>query len=91
MTCLGSVAMYYRLFGSIRRRGFVTDHRRPESYPWVFRLRNRHALLEGQRRGSIARHLRTPRLPVVLVRPGDLLPLAGVPDDWRDYFAGFPV
>ena len=89
--CVGSVVFYYRLFRSIRRRGFVPDGRRPGSYPWVFRLRDRHLLLEGQRRVSIARYLRLSRIPVVLMGPEDVRRLPGVPDDWRDYFAGLAV
>lgn len=72
---------YYLLFRSIKKYGFKVDHRRIDSFPWVFVANKIRSRFDGHHRASIAKFLGYSEIPVLLITPGDILKLKNLPND----------
>ncbi len=63
---------YYKLYVSIKKRGYRLTGKGLADYPWVFESAQLTMRLDGHHRSAVATHLKLNKIPVLLVTPQDL-------------------
>jgi hypothetical protein len=84
-TAFLKIIRYYLLFHSIKKEGFRSDIRRPESLPYLFVSKMSTSRFDGHHRISIARYFGYKRIPVLILTPKDLLGLSYISNDVISY------